>query len=41
MKINKKQYGKMLPEEVENIPWHSLCVDLIGKYQLAPKGERK
>ena len=38
MKSNKKQYGKLPPKETEIIPWDTLCVDTISKYQLTSKG---
>ena len=41
LKRNKKQYGKLPPKEAEIIPWDTLCVDLIGKYQFTPKGGGK
>ena len=41
LKRNKKQYGKLPPKEAETIPWDTLCVDLIGKYQFTPKGGGK
>ena len=37
LKRNKKQYGKLPPKEAETIPWDTLCLDLIGKYQFIPK----
>ena len=36
-----KQYGTFPPKEVETIPWNTLCVDLIEKYQFTPKGGGK
>ena len=41
MKRNEKQYGKLPPKEAESILWDTLCVDLIGKYQVNPKGGGK
>ena len=41
LKRNKKQYGKLPPKDPESIPWDTLCVDLIGKYQFPPKGGGK
>ena len=41
MKRNKKHYGKLPPKEAETIPWDTLCIDLIGKYQFTPKGGGK
>ena len=38
---NKKQNGKNSPKEAETKPWETLCVILIGKYQLNPKGGGK
>ena len=37
LKRNKKQYRKLPFKETETIPQDTLCVDLIGKYQLTPK----
>ena len=32
----------MLAKQVETQPWDTLCIDLIGKYQMTPnKGGRK
>ena len=41
LKRNKKQYGKLPPKKAETNPWDVLCVGLIGKYQLSPKGGGK
>ena len=41
LKRNKKQYSKLPPKEAETIPWDTLCVDLIGKYQFTAKGGGK
>ena len=38
LKANHKKYGKLPPKEPELIPWHTLCIDLIGPY---PFGEEK
>ena len=32
LKANHKKYGKHPPKEPEIIPWHTLCIDLIGPY---------
>ena len=32
LKANHKKYGKLPPKEPEIIPWHTLCIDLIGPY---------
>ena len=32
LKANHKKYGKLPPKEPETIPWHTLCIDLIGPY---------
>jgi len=32
LKASHKKYGKLPPKEPETIPWHTLCVDLIGPY---------
>ena len=31
-KHNHKKYGKLPPKDPELIPWHTLCIDLIGPY---------
>ena len=41
LKRNKKNYGKLPPKEAESVPWDTLCVDLIGKYQFSPKSGGK
>ena len=41
LKRNKKQYKKLPPKKAEIIPWDTLCVDLIEKYQFTPKGGGK
>ena len=28
-----KKCGKLPPKEPETIPWHTLCIDLIGPYK--------
>jgi Integrase zinc binding domain len=39
LKANHKKYGKVPPKaEPELIPWHTLCIDLIGPY---PFGDEK
>jgi hypothetical protein len=44
LKANHKKYGKLPPKkEPETIPWHTLCIDLIGPYTFGPdpkKGEK-
>ncbi len=29
-----KKYGKLPPKQAETIPWHTLCIDLIGPYKV-------
>ena len=41
LKRNEKQYRKLPSKEAETIPWDTLCVDLIGKYQFTSKGRGK
>mgnify|MGYP000473878471 FL=1 len=41
LKRNKKNYGKLPPKQAEATPWQTLCVDLIGRYKLDPKGGGK
>ena len=38
LKANHKKYGKLPPKTPELIPWHTLCIDLIGPY---PFGDEK
>ena len=38
LKANHKKYGKLPPKQPELIPWHTLCIDLIGPY---PFGDEK
>ena len=33
LKKRFKKYGKLPPKEPETIPWHTLCIDLIGPYK--------
>ena len=37
MKATHKKYGKLPPKEAETIPWHTLCIDLIGPYPFGKK----
>jgi hypothetical protein len=37
LKANHKKYGKLPPKEPELIPWHTLCIDLIGPYTFGPE----
>jgi hypothetical protein len=32
-KKRQNKYGKLPPKEPECIPWHTLCIDLIGPYK--------
>ena len=41
LKRNKKNYGKLPPKQAEATPWQTLCVGLIGRYKLDPKGGGK
>ena len=41
LKRSKTHYGKLPPKEAEAVPWDTLCVDLIGKYQFNPQGGGK
>ena len=46
-KKKKLQYGQLPAKEAEVIPWHTLCIDLVGPYTIGPikyktvKGVRK
>ena len=36
--LHKQKYGLLPPKDVlEDIPWHTLCVDLIGPYKVQQK----
>ena len=37
LKAQRKKYGKLPPKEPETIPWHTLCIDLIGPYDFGKK----
>ena len=37
LKASHKKYGKLPPKEAEAIPWHTLCIDLIGPYDFGQK----
>ena len=36
-KKRSKRYGKLVPKRAEAIPWHTLCIDLIGPYTIGQK----
>ena len=36
LKHGKRNYGKLLSKQAETQPWDILCIDLIGKYRMAP-----
>ena len=36
-KVNKKKYGLLPAKDPEVVPWHQLCVDLIGPYKIPIK----
>ena len=40
-KINNVAYGELPPREAELIPWHTVCVDLIGPWSLPVAGQRE
>ena len=33
-KVRHRKYGQIPPEQPEYKPWHTLCIDLIGPYQI-------
>ena len=37
LKAKQKKYGLLPPKEPELIPWHTLCIDLIGPYKFGYK----
>ena len=39
LKKSQLKYGKVPPKEPELIPWHTLCIDLIGPYNFGKKGK--
>ena len=43
-RLNKKStrnLGKIPPKDPELIPWHTLCIDLVGPYKIGPKPKKK
>jgi len=40
LKSSNKKYGLIPPKEPECIPWHTLCVDLIGPYLFGSKDKQ-
>ena len=38
-KVRNKKYGLLPPKEAEVIPWHTLCIDLIGPYKIGKDEE--
>ena len=40
-KRRKNKYGKLPPKEAETIPWDTLCVNLIGPYNIKRKNAKK
>ena len=36
LKDGKRIYSKLPAKQVETQPWDTLCIDLIGKYQMTP-----
>ena len=40
-KRTKKKYGHLPTKEAETIPWDTLCVDLIGPYNIQRKNQKK
>ena len=39
-KVQYKKYGKLPPKSPEIIPWHTLCINLIGPYKIG-KGKEE
>ena len=39
-KRNKKKYGYLQAKEAEVTPWDTLCIDMIGPYNLNKKGSK-
>ena len=39
-KLSHIKYGKLLAEEAEEIPWNTLCVDIIGPYYIQRNGQK-
>ena len=39
-KARYKKYGKLPPKAPEYKPWHTLCIDLIGPYEIG-QGKNK
>ncbi|MGH7974316.1 MAG: integrase catalytic domain-containing protein, partial [bacterium] len=41
LKKQRKKYGHLPPKKAENKPWHRLCVDLVGPYEVnTPSGKQ-
>ena len=40
-KRTKKKYGHLPPKEAETVPWDTLCVDLIGPYNIKRKNRKE
>jgi len=40
-KRTKKKYGHLPTKEAETVPWDTLCVDLIGPYNIQRKNQKK
>ena len=40
--VGKRNHGKLPAKQAETQPWHTLCIDLIGKHKMTSnKGGRK
>ena len=39
IKRSNRKYGLLPPKEPETIPWHTLCIDLIGPYKIGKRGK--
>jgi hypothetical protein len=40
-KKEKQKFGHLPPKDPETIPWHTLCIDLIGPYTIGKVKKRK
>ena len=40
LKASQKKYGKLPPREPDLIPWHTLCIDLIGPYPFGKQNSK-
>ena len=37
----KKKYSKILPKDVDLIPWDTVCIEIVGPYTVSESPTRK